>query len=496
MSVTGLFDALAARRPDDIVLHGPDGPWRADVLRETVAGLARRLEDCRLLAVLADNGPAWVIADLAALQAGIVHLPLPGFFSPAQTTHALQASGADALLTDQPERIAALGLGFESMGSWLGLSFMRRQVAAVALPPGTAKLSFTSGSTGAPKAVCLSAAGLLDTARAVSARLADLPIERHLAVLPLALLLENVAGVHAPLLRGATVHLPPLQTLGWRGMAGFDPLALQRAAVETDAHSVILVPELLKAWTAGLAATGQRAPAGLVFAAVGGACVDAGLLQRARALGLPAYQGYGLTECGSVVSLNRPGDDSNDSDDVGRPLDHVAVRVADGELRIAARAFLGYLGDAPTTAGGEFATGDLGELDASGHLRLSGRRKNLLITSYGRNIAPEWVESILLAQPEIFQAVVTGDGRPWLGAVLVPSAGVAAEALTGAVARANRELPDYARVGGWIAAAPFTPQSGLSTGNGRPVRAGIFNQYADPLAALYQTTGEPVHVVL
>lgn len=493
MSAAGLFDALAARRPDDIVLHGADGPWRADQLRETVAGLVRRIEDCRVLAVLADNGPAWVIADLAALRAGIVHLPLPGFFSPAQTTHALQASGADALLTDQPERIAALGLGFESMGSWLGLSFMRRQVAAVVLPPGTAKLSFTSGSTGAPKAVCLSAAGLLDTAAAVSARLANLPIGRHLAVLPLALLLENVAGVHAPLLRGAAIHLPPLQTLGWRGMAGFDPLALQRTAVETGAHSAILVPELLKAWTAGLAATGQRAPAGLVFAAVGGARVDAGLLQRARALGLPAYQGYGLTECGSVVSLNRPGDDG---DDVGRPLDHVAVRVADGELRIAARAFLGYLGDAPAPAGGEFATGDLGTLDAGGHLHLAGRRKNLLITSYGRNIAPEWVESTLLAQPEIFQAVVTGDGRPWLGAVLVPSAGVAAEALAGAVARANRELPDYARVGGWIAAAPFTPQSGLATGNGRPVRAGIFNHYAAPLAALYQTTGEPAHVVL
>jgi long-subunit acyl-CoA synthetase (AMP-forming) len=488
-----LFDALAARRPDEIVLHGADGPWRADVLRETVAGLARRIEDCRVLAVLADNGPAWVIADLAALKAGIAHLPLPGFFSAAQLAHALAASGADALLTDQPERIAALGLGFASMGSWLGLSIMRREAAAVALPPGTAKLSFTSGSTGAPKAVCLGAAGLLDTAAAVSARLADLPIGRHLAVLPLALLLENVAGVHAPLLRGAAIHLPPLQTLGWRGMAGFDPLALQRAVAEIGAHSVILVPELLKAWTAGLAATGQRAPAGLAFAAVGGARVDAGLLQRARALGLPAYQGYGLTECGSVVSLNRPGDDA---DDVGRPLDHVAVRVVDGELRIAARAFLGYLGDAPAVPGAEFATGDLGELDAGGHLRLAGRRKNLLITSYGRNIAPEWVESILLAQPEISQAVVTGDARPWLGAVLVPSAGVAADALAGAVARANRELPDYARVGGWIAAAPFTPQSGLLTGNGRPVRAGIFNHYAAPLAALYQATGESAHVVL
>jgi long-chain acyl-CoA synthetase len=167
-----------------------------------------------------------------------------------------------------------------------------------------------------------------------------------------------------------------------------------------------------------------------------------------------------LTECGSVVSLNRPGDDG-EGDDAGRPLDHVSVRIAEGEIVVGTRAFLGYVGDAavvpPATpaARREFATGDLGRFDADGHLHLSGRRKNLLITSYGRNIAPEWVESVLLAEPAIAQALVFGDGRPWLSAVLVASPGIDSGALAAAVQRSNHALPDYARIARWHAAAPF-----------------------------------------
>jgi len=279
-------------------------------------------------------------------------------------------------------------------------------------------------------------------------------------------------------------------------MAGFDPAALHRTVVERGPNSLILVPELLKAWSLYLAGTGQQAPEGLVYAAVGGARVDAAALDRARGLGLPAYQGYGLTECGSVVSLNRPGDEAVDGDDVGRPLGHVAVRIEAGEIRIATRAFLGYLDDpvAPSDDR-EFATGDLGHVDARGHLRLSGRGKNLLITSYGRNIAPEWIEAGLLAQPAILQAVVMGDARPWLCAVLVPAAGVDAQALAAAVAAVNSALPDYARVGVWLAAAPFTMANGQATGNGRPIRHAILSHYAAALAALYPDK-EPADVVL
>jgi long-chain acyl-CoA synthetase len=493
-----LFAALARRPPDAVVLQGTRQTWRAGDLLAAIDDLAERLAGTRVVAVLADNGPAWVIADLAALRAGIVHLPLPDFFSHAQLRHALEQTGAETVFTDQPERIAKLDLGFGPSGKWNGLLIMQRSATAVDLPPATAKVSFTSGSTGAPKGVCLSAAGLLDTAAALAERLADLPIDRHLTVLPLSLLLENSAGIYAPLLRAAEICIPGLQTVGWRGMAGFDANILQGTVASEAPASLILVPELLKAWSACLASSGQRAPGGLRFVAVGGARVPPVLLARARALGLPAYQGYGLTEGGSVVSLNRPGDDSDDGDDVGRPLAHAELRIADGEVRVATRAFLGYVGDdnarPSPPARREFATGDLGELDETGHLHLSGRRKNLLITSYGRNIAPEWVESVLLGEAAIAQALVVGDGEPWLAAVLVASPGADHGALATAVRRANQTLPDYARIGRWHAAAPFTAGNGLATGNGRPIRAAIFSHHAAELAALYQDE-ETRHVV-
>ena len=488
MSGERLFAALAARQADALVLSGDAQSWHAGALLAAVDELAGQLAGSHCLAVLADNGPDWVIADLAALRAGIVQVPLPGFFSEQQLRHVVDQTGADCVLTDQPQRVTALAAGFAVAGRWNSLTLLRRSASPSALPAGTAKISFTSGSTGSPKGACLSVDGLLDTAIAVAERLADLTIDHHLAVLPLALLLENSAGVYAPLLRGSVVHLPGLARVGWRGMAGFDPAALHESSMHYRANSLILVPELLKAWTLYLAASGRRAPDTLSYVAVGGARVDAVALQSARALGLPAYQGYGLTECGSVICLNRPGDDG---DGVGRPLGHVRLRVDDGEIFASARAFRGYLGAPGAAVSGDdaghvdFPTGDLGRFDATGHVHLDGRRKHLLITSFGRNISPEWVEAALLAQPEVARAVVYGDAQPWLAAVLVPLPGVGEAQLASAVARANATLPDYARIAGWIAAAPFSAADGLLTGNGRPLRGAIHDRHAAALAALY-----------
>jgi long-chain acyl-CoA synthetase len=491
----GTLATLADATPEACWLTDGLTAWSASRVMAESRALAGRFKDSRVVAVLADNGPAWVVADLAAQAAGKPHLPLPAFFSAGQLAHVLDQSGTDMVLTDQPERIGALDAGFAITGTWQQLTMMRRVCKPAPLPPGTSKISFTSGSTGTPKGVCLSLAGLLATARALDERLGDLPIRRHLAVLPLALLLENVAGVYAPLLRGATVHLPPLQQLGWQGMAGFNPRQLQATVASTAPHSLILVPELLKAWSTLLSLSGQGAPEDLAYVAVGGARVDSGLLDLARSLGIPAYQGYGLTECGSVVSLNRPGDNG---DGVGRPLGHASIQVQDGEVQITARAFLGYLGDlteAPPTFESPLATGDLGHLDDQGHLHLQGRRKHLIINAFGRNISPEWVESALLAQPAIAQALVAGEAQPHLAALLVPAPGTGDAALAAAVEQANAGLPDYARVARWQQVDPFRPENGQATGNGRPVRQAIHATHAELLQHLFTET-EPNHALL
>ena len=482
MSTSILFDALDARHPDSLVFSGEKFSWHARDVAHEIAGVSQRLEGARVMAILADNSPDWAMADLAALKTQTPVLPLPLFFTPAQLAHALQQVGADLVLTDQPERILSLDIGFAVSETRRQMVWLRRETEPVTLPAGTAKISFTSGSTGAPKGVCLSAEGLIDTAKALKSRLADITVERHLAVLPLALLLENSAGIYAPLLRGAEIHLPSLARLGWQGMSGFNPASLQQAATDVQPNSLILVPELLKAWTLFLEKSGERAPGSLGYVAVGGARVEPRLLAQSRRCGLPAYQGYGLTECGSVVSLNCPGDDAGG---VGRLLPHVRAVIRQGEIHVTSRAFLGYLGDSANREGNDYATGDLGYFDDDGHLHLSGRRKNLLITSFGRNISPEWVESALLAQPDIAQAVVVGDGQPVLTAIVVPFPGVPASQLKAAIDRVNQSLPDYARIGHCIEAERFTPQNGLLTGNGRPIRAAILDRYAADLAARY-----------
>jgi long-subunit acyl-CoA synthetase (AMP-forming) len=205
-------------------------------------------------------------------------------------------------------------------------------------------------------------------------------------------------------------------------------------------------------------------------------------LSQARQAGIPAYEGYGLTECGSVVSLNRPGDEGRG---VGRPLPHVSVRLQANEIFLKTSAFLGYTGGQTNTAP-DFATGDLGHLDDHGHLHLMGRSKNLLITTYGRNISPEWVESVLLAQNALMQAVVMGDAQPWLIAIVVPMPGATPAQVADAITRANSNLPDYAQIKRWLTSQVFTLGNELATGNGRPIRTAIASQFAPQIDALYK----------
>lgn len=433
-----------------------------------------------------DNGTHWISADDTLANAGIPHVPLPLFFSPAQRVHAIESSGADLAITDRPDEILALEMRFERTGEWRGNTLLTRPLATpVHMPTGTAKITFTSGTTGDPKGVCLSAKQMAATATALAKMLSPLALKRHLCTLPLPVLLENVAGVLAPRLAGMSVVAPPLAETGLMGAAGFDAPRFARCLEGSAADSVILLPQMLEAWLAEIEGGRLASPKHLRFAAVGGARVSQETLSRAREAGLPVFEGYGLSECASVVSLNRPGMDKIGS--VGHPLPHLAVTIAeDGEILIMGQTHLGYLGTPPEQTGAPLATGDLGSRDEEGFLFVAGRKKNILITALGRNIAPEWVESELQREPVIRQAVVFGEARPWLSAVIV-SHSVAREDVEAAVARVNTSLPDYARVQHFlIADAPFSPTNGLATANGRPRRKAIATHYQNKLETIYE----------
>jgi long-subunit acyl-CoA synthetase (AMP-forming) len=461
--------------------------WQAADLEAAVADAAAllRAAGTRVLATLLDNGAAFVALDEAAQRAGIVHVPLPLFFTPGQMRHALQAAGADTLVA-APSLVSRWPAAPWSAMTVAGDSVVMARLPAVAvpLPPGTAKITFTSGSTGAPKGVCLSAEAMNRVARGLVEAMAPMDIERHLNALPFAVLLENIAGLMAPRLHGATVLTRSLAALGLAGSSDFDAAQFDAAVRSLQPHSLILLPQMLRAWCAHLHQTGQRAPASLKWLAVGGAAVGAPLIRAARALGLPAGEGYGLSEGASVQTLNLPGAELPGS--AGRALPHAQLRVApDGELLIAGSLFNGYLGD-PAPVPAWWPTGDLGRIDDDGFVHVMGRKSNLLITSFGRNVSPEWVETALRGQPALREAVVFGDGRPALSAVLWPTNAAAGDgALQAAVDAANASLPDYARVATWVRGrAAFDAGSGLATANGRPQRDAIRHAHADALGLL------------
>jgi len=476
--------------PESIALQGAHQVVSYGELDQLVAEAAYHLNahDIRALGLLADNGIAWAQADLSALAANIPLVPLPLFFSPQQLLHVMHDAGLDGLLTDQPQQLEALlqgfGLRFHHAGELCGLHLIRLHgVAAKDLPPGTAKITYTSGTTGEPKGVCLNLAQMEAVAAALrdasEAQVADL----HLSLTPLSTLLENIGGIYTPLLAGASTCLLPLAQIGLRGASGLDVARMLQVLHECEATSAILAPQMLQALVAAGEA-GVTMPASLRFVAVGGAPVSPRLLQRAQQLGIPVFEGYGLSECASVVSLNMP--QANRPGSVGRPLPHVAVSFSEqGEILVSGSAFLGYLGQGGAVQ--PWPTGDLGHLDADGFLHLTGRRKSVFITSFGRNVAPEWVERELTLHPAIAQVAVFGEGKPFNVAVVAARPGFSQTDIEAAIQQVNRMLPDYARVSNWLAAqAPFTPSNQQLTANGRLKREAIRTFYADALESLYQ----------
>lgn len=441
-------------------------------------------------ALLAENGTGWVIADLALHLAGCLSVPLPAYFTDAQLQHALQDAQIDGLISDDPQRVTRLG------DAWLGrgrstasgcVLYTRACAfdAARAAPGGTVKITYTSGSTATPKGVCLAAAHIEAVAASLAEATAGLSIERHLCLLPLPTLLENIGGVYAPLIAGATCCVPPSREIGM-SYGGLDVSRLLAAVSATRPASLILVPELLLVLTAA-AERGWSVPSSLKFVAVGGATVAPSLLQRAEAVGLPVFEGYGLSECASVVALNTPAGRRTGS--VGRPLPHARVTISDaGEILVACSTMLGYLGDASAAAQPELGTGDLGEFDADGYLYVRGRRRNLFITSLGRNIAPEWIERELSAQLPQRPLIVLGEARPYVIALIsgVTSQDESAR-IDRAIAQANAQLPDYARVRGWVGIeTAFSIANGLLTANGRVRRELILARYAELLEEHYR----------
>lgn len=493
---------IAEKSPNNIALTEREQNISYAALLERVNGLAQWLQanQVKTLALYADNGIEWVIVDLACLSAGITLVPVPPFFTAAQRRHVLINSGADSLIFSNSLPLEGLAIKADVNHApplnTLQFSLIRPQYNALkdndAHTHETAKITYTSGSTGEPKGVCLSSENLDLVVFSLLDAIAITESSRHLCTLPLSILLENVAGIYLPLMMGAQIFVDPMDSLGIRGSSHVDEDLWAKALANRQPETIILTPELLKLLVNIVSKQHDLLP-NLKFVAVGGGRVATQVIEEAEELKIPVYEGYGLSECGSVVSLNRPY--QNKPGSVGKPLDHVQVRLSDeSEILIKGSTMQGYLGK-PALEQDEIATGDLGYFDEEGHLFIQGRKKNLIITAFGRNFSPEWVESELTSAPIIQQAFVIGDGLPSNLALISPAhPSINNSQITSAIATINSTLPDYAQISKWQRVThPFSKNNALLTSNGRLKREAIQEKYAHlvhPQANLVKSANE------
>jgi len=441
----------------------------------------------RRVGLLMDNGCAWAVIDLCLQKNGAACVPMPTFFSDCQLQHLIDDASLDTVITDQPLRVIKLlqtPLSTElTIAEQTFDCFHLSPAEKSPLPARTAKITYTSGTTGQPKGVCLTGESIERVTESLSEVVAATAQDRALTLLPLSTLLANIGGIYAPLYSGSSAFLPDLADCGMTGSTGIDPELLIATLNHVQPTVTILVPFQLKILVEA-ASRGATLPNSLRYVAVGGAPTSPLLLDQARELGLPVYQGYGLSEAASVVSMGLPGLKHNS---VGRPLPHIKVRIADdGEIMVSGNLFSAYLGQSPRTED-EWPTGDIGYLDSDGELNITGRKKTSFATAHGRKLAPEWIESELTSHPAIVQAVLFGEGRDFNTAVVVPNCVSAIPKITDVISVLNQTLPDYARISRWIIAEePFSFRNGLANGAGTLDRGAIADRYASQIESIYR----------
>ena len=480
-----LFDTMrrhVLEAGDLIAISDRHGQMSRRELLAAITGLAAELEGRpHTVGIYAPNGIAWVIAQLACAFAGKIAVPLPAFFSSPQLGHVVRDASIELILASEQTKALALQSGVPT-------HVIDIHRVAAGLPDvidGFGQIIYTSGSTGQPKGVRHESGQIAWSAAALGSATGATATDSYLSVLPLPLLLETICSIFIPALLGAYVHFDTgLAEQVGRG----DATGIAKAFEAHRPTASVLVPQLLKHWVAELQAVGQTAPSSLRFVAVGGAPVPNQVANVAWSLGIPVHEGYGLSECCSVVAVNRPGERRSGA--VGRPLNGLSVSIDNGEIVVDGPSITdGYLGQDP--AHGPWRTGDIGAIDRDGFVTVHGRKDSLLVTSFGRNVSPEWIETMLLADPRIAFCAVAGHGEPQLTALLIPSPQGAAwfakatsteilELVTGLCS----DAPEYAVPRACVVVSLAEALSNQLLGNGRPIRKNIGKFVQDRAATL------------
>lgn len=525
------------------------------------------------VAVLSATRYEWAILDLAILSVGALTVPIYETSSAEQVRWVLTDSGAVLLFTETDQHAAlaaeltaelpdlrevltidgstpaALDVLSEAGASVDAGEVDARVGALRADAPAT--LIYTSGTTGQPKGCQLTHSNLLHEIRGAKSAVPTLlqKGERLLVFLPLAHVLARaitLAAFHNLVTVGFTsdiknlvpmfsVFKPTIVVSVPRVFEKVYNTAEQNAANDGKGKIFAIAAQTAIEWSEAQDGTGpglvlrlkhavfDKLVYGKLRAALGGDCrasisggapLGARLCHFYRGVGLTIYEGYGLTETSAAITVNQVGALKVGS--VGKLVPGNSMRIADdGELMVRGGVvFAGYWRNDEATAGaftdGWFHTGDLGEVDADGFLKIVGRKKEIIVTAGGKNVAPAVLEDQLRAHPLISQAMAVGDAQPFIGALITidpeafegwkqrngkDSGATVADLATdpdlmaevdGAVKQANTAVSHAEQIRKFrILGVDFTEDTGELTPTMKVKRKVVAEKFADDIDALY-----------
>jgi long-chain acyl-CoA synthetase len=473
-------DVVLSRRVDGEWRDITAAEFLADVRRVARGLIAAGVEPGDRVAILSRTSYEWTLLDYAIWHVGAVTVPIYETSSEEQIGWILGDSGARLLFAETSEHVARVEAvrgdaprlerlvcirsaelaALVEAGASVSGDLLEARRAAVR-PDSLATLIYTSGTTGQPKGCMLTHANFmfeLGVAVQVLDELFEADGASTLLFLPLAHIFARIIQVGAVKRRVRLGHSADVKNL-LADLEAFKPTFLlavprvfekvfngasQRAVADGRGRVFDAAVATAISYSRSLDRSGPgpvlrarravferlvfarlRGALGgrIEFAISGGAPLGERLAHFFRGIGLSVLEGYGLTETTAAVTVNLPG--AQRIGTVGRPLPGTAVRVGDdGELMFrGGQVFVGYWGDSAAfaevvDADGWFRTGDLGEIDDDGFVRITGRKKEILVTAGGKNVAPAVLEDRVRAHALVSQAMVVGDGRPFVAALV------------------------------------------------------------------------------
>ncbi len=453
-------------QPRDVFYFRSNGEWKgiswerfgAETLDFATALLSLELKRGGSVCILMGNVPEWPIADIGTIAAGGVGVGLYPTSSAEQIAYIINHSDAEFVLVDSREQLEKvlsvrdqlpkvrqiIALKAETSNSVISyrefiargraersrLAPLLKERAEGAKPDDVAIMVYTSGTTGRPKGACLSHRYILNSVESLRQTIPIYDTDVSFSYLPFCHVAERISGLYNRLYAGASAYFVDDLSRFGEYMLEVKPTvfaSLPRFFEKIHARAVSDMQRLPEEEWPCFKATKVKDYFGgrIRVATSGGAPLPLEVGEFFAAAGLPILQAYGLTE-NVCVAFNRP--DHYKFGTVGPPMPGCEVRIAaDKEILVRSEMmFSGYYKAPEETAkvfqDGWLLTGDLGEFDEDGFLKIVGRKKELIVTSTGKKVAPALLENMLKESHLISQAMVYGEGRSHLVALITGSA--------------------------------------------------------------------------